>query len=142
MARIRNSGAYEQRKSASSTIRSLAVACAFSVGFIASIVESVPPGFVWRAGSVAVAALGRLDLPAAPLGLSEDRLQDQQRATQLVARDVQVRDASAGPQLEAAGLVGLDSGERVAGRYDEPWGRSAPAPESRFRARRILAPAA
>jgi hypothetical protein len=40
MARIRKSGANEQRKSASSTIRSLAVAFARSGVLIASIVES------------------------------------------------------------------------------------------------------
>jgi hypothetical protein len=48
---------------------------------------------------VAVATLDRLDLPAAALGLGHGPLQDQERPTELVARDLQVRDARPGLDL-------------------------------------------
>jgi len=38
--------------------------------------------------------LDRLDLVAAPLGLGDERVSDQQAATQLLARDVEVERAA------------------------------------------------
>jgi len=52
-------------------------------------------------------------VPAATLGLADDRLENAKRAAKPSARDVHVRDPGAGARLKATGFIRFNAGEGV-----------------------------